>query len=100
MPQWLQGLIIALAVAWSVLHLLRKYFPRQVGRVRARWAAELLKPSRPHAVRRIGAWMQQGSANDDDGCGSGCGGCAGCESNPQTAPRKDEQHPLRFHRRP
>ncbi|HWT71794.1 MAG TPA: DUF6587 family protein [Oxalicibacterium sp.] len=99
MPQWIQGLIIALAVAWSLLHLLRKYFPRQVGRVRARWAAALLTPSRPHMVRRIGAWLQQSHASDD-GCGSGCGGCSGCESNPHKAPGKDEQHPLTFHRRP
>jgi hypothetical protein len=99
MSQWVQCLIIALAVAWSVLHLLRKYFPRQVKRIRARWAASLNKPSSPALLRRIGAWLQADDALDDN-CGSACGGCSGCESNPQTTPRKDAQHPLTFHRRP
>jgi hypothetical protein len=96
MSQWTQGLIIAAAVMWSVLHLLRKYFPRQIGRVRMRCAAALQAPSQPRVVQGIGVWLQANDANDED-CSSGCGGCSGCASNPQT--QKQEQHPLTFHRR-
>jgi hypothetical protein len=100
MPQWIQGLIIAVAVAWSVLHLLRKYFPRQIKGIRTRLASTLDQPLYPPLLRRIGAWLQAGDTSDDS-CGSGCSsGCSGCESNPQTTPRRDEQHPLTFHRRP
>jgi hypothetical protein len=99
MPQWIQGSIIALAVMWSVLHLLRKYFPRQIKRLRAGCAATMIKSSQPLVVRRVGIWLQRSETNDD-GCDSGCGGCSGCEANPKAPPRKDEQHPLRFHRRP
>ena len=98
MSQWIQGLIIAAAVTWSALHLLRKYFPRQVGRVRARCAVALQAPSQPLIVRNIGAWMQSREESDDD-CSSGCGGCSGCASNPQAAAGKEQQHTLTFHRR-
>jgi hypothetical protein len=93
--QWIQGLIIAAAVAWSLLHLLRKYFPRQIAHVRDRCGAVMRKPSQPRLLQRMGAWMQVREVNDE-GCGSGCGGCSGCPSNPQ--PGKQE-HALSFHRR-
>lgn len=99
MSQWIQGLIIAAAVAWSSLHLLRKYFPRPIERVRVRAAATMLRPSRPQLVQSIGAWLQARGANGDE-CESSCGGCSGCASNPQSATDKEPQHPLTFHRRP
>ncbi|HEX2604531.1 MAG TPA: DUF6587 family protein [Oxalicibacterium sp.] len=95
MSDWIQGLIIAAAVSWSLLHLLRKYFPQQVGRFRAKCVAALRAPSQPRIVQGIGGWMQTHEKSDGD-CESGCGGCSGCASNPQPK----EQHPVTFHRRP
>jgi hypothetical protein len=95
MSQWIQGLIIAVAVGWSVLHLLRKYFPRQIGRIRTRCAAVLRAPSQPRIVQRIGVWMRTREENEAD-CASGCGGCSGCASNPQSS---EQQHRITFHRR-
>ncbi|HEV7856239.1 MAG TPA: DUF6587 family protein [Herminiimonas sp.] len=100
MSQSIQGLIIAAAVMWSVLHVIRKYFPRQIRRMQAGLALKLGRASSP-LLRRMGVWLQP-TATQDDGCGSGCGSCSGCESNPQSGKntRSRESQPLTFHRHP
>jgi len=91
--QWMQGAIIAAAVAWSVLHVVRKYFPRGMARMQTS-LAETLRHARPAFVRRLGDRLQPTTSSaSDGGCGSGCTSCSTCDANPQ----KDVK-PLEFHR--
>jgi hypothetical protein len=91
--EWVQGLIIGIIVAACVLHVARKMFSRTVNNAQLKLSMMLNQSSRPSIVRRIGAWLQP-AMSSGGGCGSGCGSCGSCESNPQ----KEEAKPLEFHR--
>jgi len=92
-----QGVLIALVVAWSALFALHRLLPATSRRLWARLAAALDRPPVPAGLRRLArSWQPRGSSGA--ACGDGCSACGGCAS---AAPRPAvAAQPLQFRPRP
>lgn len=71
-----QYLLVALAVLWSVIYLLRRQFPVVVRRLRVTLALRMLAGSRPAWQQRLGRRLAPAPATSAVcAAGSACGGC-------------------------
>lgn len=70
----MQYAIVALAVALSLAHLIRRQWPDTLRRLRGRLALRLLADGRSPRLQRLGRAI----APPARASGAGCGGCNGC----------------------
>src|SRR3546814_15595581 len=72
----LQSLLVALAVLWSVIYLVRRQFPAAVRRLRVTLALRMLAGSRPAWQQRLGRRLAPPvAASAACAAASTCGGC-------------------------
>jgi len=88
--------VVAVLVMASAVYTLQRLVPKTAVRVRAAWAASLLRPRRGALSHRIGRAIQPKGATGT--CGDGCSTCGTCEPTPPAENASSEQ-PLTFHRR-
>ena len=69
-----QYVVVALAVAASVVVVARKQFPEGVRRMRIKLALPLLREGRAARLQRVGRWLAPAPRFPGDRCG-GCNGC-------------------------
>lgn len=69
-----QYLVVALAVLFSVVVVMRKQFPNATRRLRIAMALPLLREGRPPWLRALAKKI----APPGQGGGKDCGGCNGC----------------------
>ena len=69
-----QYLLIAVAVAASLVVVMRKQFPGATRRLRIAIALPMLREGAPGVVKKIGRWI----APTPTAGGKDCGGCNGC----------------------
>lgn len=70
-----QYVIVALAVALSVVFLAQRQWPDAVRRLRAKLALWLLRDGRGSGSKRLGRWIAPAPRVG----GAGCGSCNGCD---------------------
>lgn len=83
-PMLVQTLLIALAVAWSVLFAFRRLLPNMARRAQAHIAEAIAHSSAPAWLRaRAEHWQPRSTSGGScaDGCSS-CGGCATAAAKP------------------
>lgn len=74
-----QGLVVALVVAWSVLFAAHRLLPVTSRRVQARFARAFDRPALPHWLRQAARRLEPSSTSGGS-CASGnsCSSCGGC----------------------
>lgn len=96
MPALLQGVVIAMIVAWAIAFALRKLFPVTSRRSLAAIAQRFDRPASPGWLRAVARFVEPHAstgASCSDGCSS-CGGCGTAETKPAV-----EALPLAFRQR-
>ncbi len=79
MPAFVQTVIIAVIVAFSVAQLIRTLFPKTARAWSGQAAALLCREASPPMLRHVGVWLTPKDAAGGDGCGSGsCNSCKAC----------------------
>lgn len=78
MNAFLQWLVIALLLGWSLFTVLRRVFATPLRHAQERLAAQ----AGAHGWPRLARWLQP--AASAGGCGSGCSTCGDCASAPAT----------------
>lgn len=94
-----QDLLLALALAFSLLMAWRKLLPGSSRRILSALARRLGRPGRGTLRRRLGRWLQPAEASRGAcGDGGGCSSCSGCA--PAVAPNLGDPHVLPLQIRP
>ena len=76
-PALVQGIVIAMVVAWAVAFAVRKLFPVTSRRSLAAIAQRFDRPASPGWLRAIARFVEP-RASTGASCSDGCSSCGGC----------------------
>lgn len=76
MTHWLEPLLLALLLTWSLWFTASKLLPAPLARLQNRLGDALLA----HGLPRLGQWLRSHAGSAAAGCDSGCSSCHGCST--------------------
>jgi hypothetical protein len=90
-----QGVIVALVVAFCAWRAVKRYAPKTAWRAQAALSYFFERPGRAAWSQAVGRRLRPAEVVSGGGCGSGCTTCGGCATNPEPA-----NDPSRIHLQP